>query len=376
MRICLIVNKDEGVLGPSETFLQAHATQLDGVVAVLIGNPLRRKSGVADGSFLVSQGFVARGVRLVSRRIRLSSLHGQDTAVLKRFLKQTRPDVVLAEYGPTAVSVLDACRALRIPLVAHFHGWDAYVLPRDPEIRVEYTSLFEYAAKIVAVSKHMEDELLKLGAPQDRIEWNPCGAELPEEEAAARPETAPPLFVSVGTMRYKKAQTATLLAFEEVMRTVPEATLELLGGGPMLEYQEQLGRFLGVSHRVQFRGDVDHRTVFDRLRLARCYVHPSVQSSSGDSEGTPVAVLEAMAMGLPVVATHHGGIPDVVRHCETGLLVPEYDVKATAQAMLRYAQDPGLAAQHGRAGRADVINRWSMEHSLARLHAILEEAVG
>jgi colanic acid/amylovoran biosynthesis glycosyltransferase len=376
MRICLIVNKDEGVLGPSETFLKAHATQLDGVVAVLIGNPLRRKSGVADGSFLVSQGFVARGVRWVSRRIRLSSLRGQDTAVLKRFLRQTRPDVVLAEYGPTAVSVLDACRALQIPLVAHFHGWDAHVLPRNPEIRAAYTSLFEYAAKIVAVSKHMADELVKLGAPRERIEWNPCGAELPEEEEAARPETAPPLFVSVGTMRFKKAQTATLLAFEEVMREVPEATLELLGGGPMLEYQEQLGRFLGVSDRVQFHGAVDHRTVFDLLRLARCYVHPSVQSSNGDSEGTPVAVLEAMAMGLPVVATLHGGIPDVVRHGETGLLVPEYDVAATAQAMLRYAQEPGVAARHGRAGRADVINRWSMEHSLARLLAILEEAVG
>ena len=376
MRICLIVNKDKGVLGPSETFLRAHATQLDRVVAVLLGNPSLRKSGIEGGSFLLPQSYFARGMRWMIRKIGLSNLHRQDTASLKRCFRRMRPDVVLAEYGHTAASVLDACRALQIPLVAHFHGWDAYVLPRDSEIRAEYASLFEYAAKIVAVSKHMEDELVRLGAPRDRIEWNPCGANLPEEEQTATPGQATPLFVSVGTMRSKKAQTATLLAFEKIAGQMPDASLELLGGGDMLEYQQQLSRFLGISHRVQFHGHVDHSTVFQRLQHARCYVHPSITSPNGDSEGTPVAVLEGMAMGLPVVATRHGGIADVVRDGETGFLVPEYDVESTALAMLRYATDPELADRHGCAGREDVINRWSMEHSLARLYAILREAVG
>lgn len=374
MRICIAVNKSRGTFGPSETFIRAHATQLEGVAGVIVGNPLNRRSGAGHGSPLQSLTLAARGIRLLARRLGLSTSEKQDKGALLRYLRKLRPDVVLAEYGHTATSVLGACRAMNIPLVAHFHGWDAFVLPHDPQVRAEYGSLFAYAAKVIAVSRHMVDELVALGARRDQIAWNPCGAELPSEDLTARPEKASPKFVSVGTMRLKKAQTGTLLAFSRILKEVPDATLELLGGGPMLEYQRQLADFLGIARQVSFHGVVDHDFVFERLRAARCYVHPSVRAENGDCEGTPVSVLEAMAVGLPVIGTRHGGIPDVVRDGQTGFLVPEYDVGATAQAMARYGNDARLAALHGGAGRRDVADHWSMSSSLARLSAILEEA--
>jgi glycosyltransferase involved in cell wall biosynthesis len=176
-------------------------------------------------------------------------------------------------------------------------------------------------------------------------------------------------------MSPKKAQAGSLLAFREVARQVPDSTLDLFGGGPMLDFQKQLSRFLGIEDRVTFHGIADHKRVVDRLREARCYIHPSVVADDGDSEGTPVSVLEGMAMGLPVAATRHGGIRDVVRDGETGALVEEYDVESLAEAMVRYALDPDLAANHGRAGRDDVAKRWAMTHSLDRLAKILSEAM-
>jgi glycosyltransferase involved in cell wall biosynthesis len=177
-------------------------------------------------------------------------------------------------------------------------------------------------------------------------------------------------------MSPKKAQSASLLAFRKVLEAAPDSRLELIGGGRMLGFQRQLAQFLGVDDRVRFHGVLEHTAVLDLLASARCYLQPSVQAQNGDCEGTPVSVLEGMAVGLPVVATRHGGISDVVRDGCTGCLVEEYDVDALAKAMLLYAQDPELAGIHGKAGREEVAAKWSMEHSLGRLNDIIQEAAG
>ncbi|MFP3867397.1 MAG: glycosyltransferase, partial [Desulfobacteraceae bacterium] len=95
----------------------------------------------------------------------------------------------------------------------------------------------------------------------------------------------------------------------------------------------------------------------------------------GDSEGTPVAVLEAGACGLPVVATHHGGIKDSVVHGETGFLVDEGDIVGMAAYMLKLAQEPELAATMGRRGREHIKANYSMDRSIANLWRIIENCI-
>jgi glycosyltransferase involved in cell wall biosynthesis len=108
------------------------------------------------------------------------------------------------------------------------------------------------------------------------------------------------------------------------------------------------------------------------MRRARLYAQHSIEAASGDVEGTPVAVLEAGATGLPVVSTRHGGIPDVVRHGETGLLVEEGDVAGMARQMLRLLRDPTQAAALGDAARRHVRHHFSAERSNGRLWTIIE----
>lgn len=371
MVICLVVNKSLGRLGPSETFLHAHIDGLDGHVLPLIGNPLRRRLGSGSPRFLLPQGLPSRAMRFVLRASGIRSAHEQDTRALVRYFHDQRVDVVLAEYGPTAVSVRDACERAGIPLITHFHGWDAYSLPRQPDVARAYQDVFRYSSAIVGVSTHMVDALVELGAPRAKTNYNPCGATV--RGAPASPASAPPRFVAVGRMTPKKAPQVTLRAFSALLRGVPDARLDMIGDGPLLAECRQLVDALDIGRSVTLHGATPHDAVFDLLRQGRCFVQHSVIASDGDSEGTPVSLLEAMAIGLPVVATRHGGIRDVVEDGVTGLLVDEQDENGMTEAMARLATDPALAGRLGHAGAQAVASRWSMEHSLARLSAIIQD---
>ncbi|MEA3377274.1 MAG: glycosyltransferase, partial [Chloroflexota bacterium] len=122
-------------------------------------------------------------------------------------------------------------------------------------------------------------------------------------------------------------------------------------------------------------GVSSHADLANAMRAARGFVQHSVQAFSGDSEGTPVAVLEAGASGLPVVATRHAGIPDVVVEGETGFLVDEGDVHAMAEGMVRLASMPDLAGRMGAAARKRIEEHFSMEKSIANLWRIITSAM-
>ena len=367
--VAVVVNKDGGVLGPSETFLRAHIERLPHRTFAVLGNPGTRRWH-PDGRYLNSRSLVARGSRWLLDRTGVRSQSAHDRSSLTRALRTQKADVVLAEYGPTALSVLPVCTNAGIPLVAHFHGWDAYVLTAEESARAQYRALWAEATAIIAVSRHMQQHLVSLGAPADRVIWNPCGAE--PDPTPADPASAQPTFVSIGRPTSKKATTVILLAFAAVRSRIPTVRLDLVGADADV-MTAQLVRALGIESSVTFHGPRPHEYILRLLRGARCYLHPSVTAPDGDREGTPVSVLEAMAAGLPVVSTLHGGIPDVLA-AGGGTLVPEFDVAATAEAMIRYAADARLAATVGAEGRRQLESRWAMHHSLARLGEVVSAA--
>ena len=158
-------------------------------------------------------------------------------------------------------------------------------------------------------------------------------------------------------------------------RACPAARLRMIGDGPLWGPCLDLAKALAISDAVTFLGPQPHEVVKEEMRRARCFVQHSVEAQSGDSEGTPVAILEAGASGLPVVSTRHAGIPDVVVEGETGLLVDEFDVRAMAAHMLRLAREPNLAADLGRAARQRMESHFSNEKSLSRLWSIIESCI-
>jgi glycosyltransferase involved in cell wall biosynthesis len=122
-------------------------------------------------------------------------------------------------------------------------------------------------------------------------------------------------------------------------------------------------------------GAVSHQEVREELQKAGVFVLHSVRSFDNDSEGTPVAVLEASSMGLPVISTRHAGIKDAVSDNETGFLVEEGDIKGMSEKMLLLARDAGLRRKMGVAGRKKMINEYNLKERTAVLWDIVKRAI-
>jgi glycosyltransferase involved in cell wall biosynthesis len=296
------------------------------------------------------------------------------TLAYEEVFRRYRPCAVLAEYGTAGVAVMAACRRAGIPLIVHFHGYDASMHDVLIEHADTYPQLFQQAMAIVVVSRAMERKLTALGASPGKLCYNPCGVDC-GEFAGADPARAPATFLAVGRFTPKKAPHLTLEAFAKVRRLIPTAALRMIGDGPLTTECLRLAQALGIGQSVTFLGPQPPTVVRAELRRARCFVQHSVEAASGDSEGTPVAILEAGATGLPIVATRHAGIPDVVIDGETGFLVDEHDVDGMAQRMLRLAEDPVLAGRLGGAARARIEDRFSMERSIGELWRIIQSCV-
>jgi colanic acid/amylovoran biosynthesis glycosyltransferase len=355
----------------SETFIRAHIERLPAKTKLLYGDWF--PTYVEDGTRLLK--LHQRAILRASNELwGLSPQYFQNRA-LKRFLRTNRVDVVLAEYGPTGAAVMDACSAAGVPLIVHFHGFDAYDLGTLEKYASSYRRMSTGAKAVIAVSRDMERQLLDVGISREKLFYNPYGVDT-ELFSGAEPATARPVFVSVGRFIDKKAPHLTLLAFKKVAEKVPDARLKMIGEGELWESCKQLARAVNICHAVEFLGARPHAEVAATMRSARAFVQHSVRSTYGDSEGTPVGVLEAGAAGLPVVATRHAGIKDALIDAETGLLVEEGDVEGMAAHMMRLAHDPHLASRMGKAGRQRIIKEFSMENSINQLWRIIANCAG
>jgi glycosyltransferase involved in cell wall biosynthesis len=266
---------------------------------------------------------------------------------------------------------LPASRRAGIPLIVHFHGCDAYVEYVLNKYQLQYKKLFEYAGAIVAVSRDMEEQLVRLGAPRDKILYAPCGVNTELFDEAA-PSEVPPWFLAVGRFVEKKGPVVTLCAFEKVLQRCPEAKLTMIGDGPLLGSCKHLARALGISTAVQFTGAKSHDVVCNAMKNSRVFVQHSLRAIDGDSEGTPVSVIEAQAAGLPVVATRHAGIKEVVLNGQSGILVDELDANSMADAMVMLALDADMAARMGRVGRERILNEYSLRLYIQRIASVIE----
>ncbi|MBK9276178.1 MAG: glycosyltransferase [Flavobacteriales bacterium] len=362
-RLC-VVSPNRNVY--SETFIAAHLQRLPGLELVLTDGHLPRRD--ADGALLLPPTLARR----VASRLMRTPPEALLERRIARLLKRHRIDVVLAEYGPTGEAMLEPCGRAGVPLVVHFHGVDAFHVKLLKD-HAGYRRILKEAAAVVVVSREMERQLLDLGADRSRLHYNCYGIDV-ERFRAGRPDQAPPHFIAVGRFVDKKAPHLTVLAFHQAWRRDAAMRLTIAGTGPLWDSTRQLVAALGLEGVVDLPGVLTPPQVAERMAASRAFVQHSVVSADNDHEGTPLSVLEAMACALPVVATRHAGIPDVVEHEGSGLLSAERDLDAMAHHLQRLAADPALALRMGQAGRSSAERHHRVEDSVARLSAIIAGA--
>ena len=367
LRIALVNPSADAI---SETFVRAHRFELAGEVLFFTGHP----------HFLDLAGQASIPARFEKSRALLRRITGigrdgfhrvlaaRERALADAFLREGI-QVALAEYGPTGCFILPACRAAGVPLVVHFHGFDASRRTILEEFGARYRQLFAHAAAIVSVSRAMTEALVGLGAPREKILYSPCGPA--DTFFEIDPDRGSRRVLSAGRFVEKKGPLHTLLAFAAALPRSPDATLTMVGEGPLLEPARALARELGIEESVAFPGARSHEEVRQLMAESALFVQHSLVAPDGDSEGTPVAVMEAQAAALPVVATRHAGIPDVVVHGETGLLVGEGDIEGMGDAMATLLADPTTAKRYGEAGRRQVRDSFSRARHLAQLNELL-----
>lgn len=365
MRICVVTREP---LSYSETFIRQRVTDLPAETMHVCEWPPWRVAGSRWETTTAGRTYY-RALSLLSPRAFRRRIDAAYTDIFSRW----RADAVLAEYGPSGIAVMGACRRLRLPLFVSFHGFD--VSRRDilEGFGPEYPELFRQASGVFAVSNVMRDELIKMGARAERTHYIPAGADC-ELFAGAEPASAPPLVVAAGRFVEKKAPHLTLEAFALALRECPEARLRMIGDGPLLEHCRELAARLSVEHAVTFTGSLSHDKVAEEMRRARLFAQHSVRAASGDCEGTPVSIQEAGASGLPVVSTRHAGIPEVVIEGETGLLVDEGDVEGMSKQMLRLLREPAYAASLGEAGCRRVREHFSSARNIERQWEIIKSS--
>ena len=310
---------------------------------------------------------------LLGEEPEVGSLEWQQFCV-EKYLEDHKIQAVLSEYGTSGVEMMDICTRLKIPHIVHFHGYCAYADYKLKEHNKDYPKMFTQASAIIGVSRHMITQLKNLGAPEKKLHYNPYGPK-PDFFKKTDPSQNPPHFLAVGRFAETKAPFLTLLAFEKVLIEVPEAKLIMIGDGPLELACKILAKSLKIANSVLFKGARSHEYVAQSMQKVRAFVQHSFTPEDGNKEGTPVAILEASASGLPVVSTRHAGIPDVIIEGETGFLVDEGDIDKMAAHMLELALNPDLARNLGEKGADRVAGNFTLDQHIGRLWEIIQRAI-
>ncbi|MDI7275236.1 MAG: glycosyltransferase [Anaerolineae bacterium] len=273
-------------------------------------------------------------------------------------VRRERCRLVHAQSGLEGSYAMALASRLRLPLVTTFRDGDASRAAQRQ--RRAYERLFSQGQLFLADARAVRRDLLDLGCPEDRLRVHHPGIDLERIPfSVRRPERRGPVNVLVvGRMVQRKGICYALQAFASVRRYQRRLSLTLIGDGPERPAIGALLRELDLPD-VRVLGWQSRDGVLAEMQRAHIYLQPSVTAPDGDVEGIPMALVEAQASGLPVVATWHSGIPELVVDGRSGYLVSERDAHGLAERLRHLVEHPELWGPFGRAARAAVEDGFS-----------------
>jgi len=296
---------------------------------------------------------------------------------LVTLLQRDKPELVHVYYGHKAVHYLEMLQAWGGPWVVSFHGVDVSKFIEEEGYAEKLKTVFEEAKIVLARSESLLAKLESLGCPRGKLRLNRTPIPLEHLPASVReaPADGKWRFVQACRLIQKKGILTALEALAAVKERFPRFRYLICGEGPLREKIADAVARLGLRENVELPGWLTQEQLVAEYGRAHLFLHPSEQTKGGDQEGIPNSMLEAMATGLPVVATLHGGIPEAVKHGHDGLLVPEHSPRELAEAIERMMDDPSLLARCSRNAAASVRENFGAEAQVAALEAAYFEAM-
>jgi colanic acid/amylovoran biosynthesis glycosyltransferase len=289
---------------------------------------------------------------------------------LMKVLERRRARLLHIYFGHIAVHLLPLIRAWPRPSIVSFHGADVMVDMNKPAYREATRQMLDVVKLVLVRSESLRRAVADLGCDQKKIEVQRTGIpldEFPFRERNFSGSDGEWRFVQAGRLIEKKGLPVTLRAFASFLKRYPKATLTIAGEGPLLGHLQELARELKIDNRVSFTGLISQEELRDLYYGSHVFLHPSETGPDGNQEGIPNSMLEAMASGLPVFATEHGGIPEAIKHGVSGVLVPERDEEELAWTLLNAVEDQRFLARVARGGAEVVGENFELRLQAGRL---------
>jgi colanic acid/amylovoran biosynthesis glycosyltransferase len=284
-------------------------------------------------------------------------------------------DIVHCHFGPNGnlAVLLKAIGAIKGKVVTTFHGYDITQYLRKHGNNV-YHDLFYSGDLFLPISERWKRKLIELGCHEEKIIVHHMGIDTekflfsprrPDENGAVK-------IISTARLVEKKGIQYSVKAVARAVKKFPYIEYGIVGDGPLRGEIEDLINELELKGHVRMYGWMKQEEVIELMKQSHVFLAPSVTSKEGDQEGIPVALMEAMAQGLPVLSTDHSGIPELVQNGKSGFLVPERDVEALANKLEYLVEHPGIWPEMGKAGRDHVKKHYDIHRLNDRLVEIFQ----
>lgn len=299
-----------------------------------------------------------------------SSKDNQRVKRMLSFLKKENVETVLGEYLHWSLPLLEAARGQGFRTFAHAHGIDVSHWLDDEETASSYLKYNDHSG-LITMSEFSKRRLVSLGIRDEKIHVNAYGVSVPAS-FSVRPIQPTITCIAVGRLTAKKSPILLLDAFRRAQIQVPQLRLRVIGGGELLPAVEQFIVAFDLQRVVSTLGPIKSELVIDEMASADIFIqHSRTDPETGDQEGLPNSILEAMANGLPILSTEHAGIPEAVIDEKSGFLVPEGNSQLMAEKLIQLANDSNLRNAFGRIGWERAKNFFNKETQIKKLRDLL-----
>jgi colanic acid/amylovoran biosynthesis glycosyltransferase len=300
-----------------------------------------------------------------------------ELVALTRLLNIEDAQLLHIYFGHIAVHLLPLIRSWPRPSIVSFHGADVMVDMNKPAYRQATMEMLSGVRRVLVRSESLRRAVMSLGCDERKIEILRTGIPLdqfPFRERAV-PRNGEWRLVQACRLIEKKGLPVTLRAFAIFKKQYPRAILEIAGEGPLLPSLKKLTAELDLADSVRFRGFLSQEALRELFYQSHIFLHPSETGSDGNQEGVPNSMLEAMATGLPVFATKHGGIPEAIESGVSGVLVTEGDFEELAGKLLKAVKNTESLGGIALAGSNRVAREFDQTNQVRRLEDIYLETM-
>ena len=364
----------DNYLGMSETFIYEYLIHIHKYKGIVLTNKIQNRNLFPYPHIITTQNIKRFSYWRLRNNIdyRLQSNNGyfEYISFCKYQLKKNSIQLIHAHFGPVGFRMLPLKKALHIPLITTFYGYDVTQLPCDPQWHENYQQLFEKGEKFLVEGSVMKNKLMELGCPSSKINIQKIGIDIGKYPYQIRKKKDKIIFLFCGRFVEKKGLIYALKAFAHLSLHYKKFEFRIIGDGEMKREITQCIFTHKLHNQVKLLGMLPHRQTIDEMKKADVLIQPSITSSNGDTEGgAPTIILEAQAMGMLIISTVHADIPHIVAEPLKKFLVAEKDWKSLVKVVEYFIHNENNWAEFSTAGRTFV----EKYHDIKKLAPQLEK---